>query len=190
MKEGDAGGNLIRRLHRLVETIASGRVLAVLTVLAVLFPVVVFPAHGIGELRPLDLYFFYRPDQAYEFLAALGADGRRAYVGMLLTSDMAFPVIYSLALSVLLMLVLRKVYPPASRLRSLCLFPFLAAIADGCENLGLAAATAAFPGRLDAMVRFAAFFTSLKWMLVAFTVLILLLAFTVRLGRDLDGSKP
>jgi hypothetical protein len=186
--QGFFGGPLLQQATRFVDRIASVPVLVVLTLLAVLFPLVLFPAHGVGDLRPLDLYFFYSPDQVYAHLAALGAAGRSAYIGMALTSDMVFPVIYSMALSVTFMLVLRKLLPPASRFRYLCLFPFLTAIADGCENLGLAVATRAFPERADAMVRCASSFTSLKWTLLAVTVLMLLAAVTFRVVRDIRGS--
>lgn len=185
--QGFSGGPLFQQATRFVEHIASVPVLVVLTLFAVLFPVVLFPAHGVGDPGPLDLYFFYSPDQAYEHLAALGAEGRSAYIGMVLTSDLVFPVIYSMALSVALMLVLRKLLPPNSRFRYLCLFPFLTVIADGCENLGLAVATRAFPERADAIVRTASSFTSLKWMLIALTLLVLLVAVTFWVFRDIRG---
>lgn len=185
--QGFSGGSLLQQITRFVERIASVPVLVVLVLLALLFPVVLFPAHGIGDLRPLDLYFFYSPDQVHEHLAALGAEGRGAYISMALTSDLVFPVVYSMALSVALMLVLRKLLPPISRFRYLCLFPFLIVMADWCENLGLAMVTRAFPEQVDAIVHAASSFTSLKWMLIAVTVLMLLVAVTFWLARGIRG---
>jgi len=141
-----------------------------------LFPLVLFPLHGIGDIKLLDLYFSYTPGQAYDYLAALGVEGRSAYVRMTLTSDLAFPVIYSLTLSIALMLILRKLYQSTSPFRYLCLFPFLITIIDWCENLSLAFVTRAFPMRTDAIINSASFFTSLKWSLVVLTVLLLLAA--------------
>ena len=63
-----------------------------LVLLSMFFPAVLFPAHGAGDIRPLDLYFSYSPGQAYEYLVALGVEGRSAYIGMALTSDLVFPV--------------------------------------------------------------------------------------------------
>ena len=148
--------------------------LVVLTLVSVLFPVVLFPLHGIGDIKLLDLYFSYNADQVYNHLAALGAEGRSSYARMALTSDLAFPVSYSLTLSIALMLVLRKLFPSVSRFRYLCLFPFLIVIIDWCENLSLAFVTRAFPVRTDAIISSASFFTSLKWSLVVLTVLLLL----------------
>lgn len=183
-----SGGHLLQQAARFIERIASVPGLVVLSLLAVLFPAVLFPAHGIGDFKPLDLYFSYSPDQVYQQLAALGAGGRSAYARMALTTDMVFPVIYAAALSIMLMLVLRKLLPATSRFRYLCLFPFLIVIADWCENLGLAMVMRAFPERADAMVRSASTFTSLKWMLVVFTVLMLLTSVVIWAARVIRDS--
>lgn len=158
-----------------------------LVLLSMFFPAVLFPAHGAGDIRPLDLYFSYSPGQAYEYLVALGVEGRSAYIGMALTSDLVFPVVYALALSAALVLVLRKLLPLSSRLRYLCLFPFLIVIADWCENLCLAMVARAFPERADALVRSASLFTSLKWMFIALTILMLLTAVTCWVVRAMRG---
>lgn len=166
--------SLLQQPVQFIDRIASVPALLVLMLLSVLFPVVVFPVHGIGDLRPPDLYFHYSPDQVHDYLAVLGAEGRSAYTRMALTSDLAFPVIYSTALSMALMLFLRKGLPPAGRYLSL--FPFLIVIADWAENLTLVMVTRAFPARADAVAGLAGTFTALKWLLIALTVLMLLAA--------------
>lgn len=172
MKQRFSERPLIQQAGRFIERIASVPALALLTLLSILFPAVLFPVHGIGDIKPLDLHFSYSPDQVYEHLAALGAKGRGAYTRMLLTSDLAFPVIYSMALSIALMLVLRKLLPLASTY--LCLFPFMIVITDWFENLSLVMVTREFPERADVIASFASSFTSLKWALIVLTVLILL----------------
>ena len=77
-----------------------------------------------------------------------------------------------MALSVALMIVLRKLFPLASAY--LCLFPFMIVIADWSENLSLVMVTRRFPEHADVIVRYASSFTSLKWTLVVLTVLMLL----------------
>ena len=162
----------IQQADPFIERIASIPALALFILLSLLFPAVVFPVHGISDIKPLDLYFSYTPDQVYEHLAALGANGRDAYTRMLLTSDLVFPVIYSMALSIALMLVLRKLLPLASTY--LCLFPFLIVIADWFENLSLVMVVREFPERADVIAGYAGSFTSLKWALIVLTALILL----------------
>lgn len=166
---------MLQQSVRFIEHISSIATLVKLTLVSVLFPAILFPLYGLGDVKLLDLHFSYSPNQVYEHLAALGEEGRSAYTYMLLTADLAFPVIYSLALSVALILVMKKLFPPASRFRYLCLFPFLILIIDWCENLILAFVTCAFPESVDWLVISASFFTSLKWTLVALTVLMLLM---------------
>ena len=171
---------MLQQSVQFIERISSIPVLVALTLVSVIFPAVLFPAYGIGDIKLLDLHFSYSSVQVYEHLAALGKDGRSAYTCMLLTSDLAFPVIYSLALSVALMLIQQKLFPPDSRFRYLCLFPFLIVIVDWCENLSLAFVTRTFPEPIDWIVSFASFFTSLKWTLVVLTILMLLTAVTIQ----------
>ncbi|NOQ15063.1 MAG: hypothetical protein GQ583_11375 [Methyloprofundus sp.] len=179
---------MLQKLARFIKRISSVPVLVALILISVLFPALLFPAHGLGDIRLLDLYFSYSPEQVYENLARLGEEGRSAYTCMALTSDLVFPVIYSLALSVALMLTLKKLFPPTSRFLFLCLFPFLIVIADWCENLSLAFVTRVFPEPADLVVSSASFFTSLKWSLVVLTLLMLLMAVVIRIISDIGES--
>ena len=179
MTEASSVNSLVGRFAQFVDRHACVPVLLVLLFLSALFPVIVFPAHGIGDMVPLDLYFSYDPDQVHSHLSALGEQGRRAYAGMLLISDMVFPLFYTSALSVALVLGLRSKLAPGHR--RLCLFPFLVVIADWCENLCLATAVRAYPDSVDTVVRIASISTSLKWALLAVTLLMLLAAAVYRL---------
>lgn len=181
--QGFSGGHLLQQVARFFERIASVPLLVVLTLFSALFPAVLFPAHGIGDIKPLDLYFSYSPDQVYQQLAALGTKGRSASVSMALTTDMIFPVVYAMALSVVLVLVLRKLLPPASPLRYLYLFPLLIVLADWCENVSLSMVMHTYPERADTIVIFASTFTSLKWMLIITALLVLLVTVTLWVAR-------
>ena len=172
---------MLKKLAGIIDRIATVRVLVVLTLLTILFPIVVFPATGLGDVIPLDLYLSYSPGQAYEYLGGLGDNGRIAYARVELTTDLVFPVVYSLGLAVALRMVARKLLP-SSRLQPMCLFPLLIVIADWCENLSLAIVIHAFPDRLDVIVNVASLFTSLKWTLIILVVMTLFItgAFVVR----------
>jgi hypothetical protein len=165
---------LLQKPIGIVDRIATVRVLVLLTLLSILFPTIIFPAAGIGEAQPLDLYFSYSPDQVYEYLDGLGAKGRIAYAKMELTTDLLFPVVYSLALTVALTIVSRKVLPLDSWLQDLRFLPFLVLVADWFENICLAFSILLFPDRSNATATAASFFTSLKWtfLLVALVTLV------------------
>ena len=170
---------MLKQLVGLIERIATVRMLLILTLISILFPAVLFPAAGIGTDRPLDLYFSYSPDQVYDYLDGLGEKGRSAYAKMELTTDLLFPVVYSLALTVALVMAARRVLPADSRLQYLRFFPFLIVIADWFENLGLAAVIHAYPDQRDTIVIAASLFTSLKWVFLTLTVMMLLVVGTL-----------
>lgn len=161
---------LLQRLIRIIDRIATVRVLVLLILLTALFPAVLFPAAGIGNDKPLDLYFSYSPDQVYGYLGGLGAGGRNAYARMELTTDLLFPVVYCLALTVALAIGVRKILPFNNRLGYLYFLPLPVLISDWCENMGLSAVLHAYPDRLDAIIYAASMFTSLKWFFLVLVV--------------------
>ncbi|MDH3979278.1 MAG: hypothetical protein OEU91_02055 [Gammaproteobacteria bacterium] len=168
----------------MIDRIASVRALVLLTLLAILFPVAIFPAAGIGDITPLDLYFSYSPDQVYQYLGELGAKGRIAYARMELTTDLLFPVVYSLALTVALTMGARRILSPDNRLQHLRFLPLLIVISDWCENLSLAVVTGAFPDRLDAIASAARLFTSAKWTFLILVVITLVTAGTLAVTKQ------
>ena len=180
---------LLRKLTEMIDRIATVRVLVILTLLSALFPAVLFPAAGIGDHKPLDLYLSYSPDQAYDYLRGLGENGRIAYARMALTTDLLFPVVYSLTLTVALAIAVRRVLPPYSRLQDLRFLPFLIVLADWCENLSLAVVIHAFPDRLDAIATAASAFTSLKWALLILAVITLLIVAALAFIKQFRDSK-
>ncbi len=166
--------SLLKVPDKLVAQLVSLRALVLLALLSALFPLVIFPAAGIGDRVPLDLHLYYSPDQVREHLDTLGAEGRAAYLAMATGTDLLFPVVYALALSVALALCLRRLLAPDSRLRHLRLLPLLIVIADWGENLNLAVVLRAYPERSDTYAATASLFTSLKWGLLGLVACILL----------------
>ena len=110
------------------------------------------------KLTVPDMKGFYSPAYVYDFLAAIGPDGRHAYQMMHFTTDLAFPLIYGSLL-----------FAGSCRMVSLAKgnkahLPFLAVLpvaADLAENFTLAAITASFP----------AYRAGLTWLAQAFTLL-------------------
>lgn len=188
MAEKRLGGYLSQQTLQFIERISSIPLLVLLTMLSLLFPLVLFPAHGTGDIRLLDLHFSYSPEQVHEHLIVLGMEGRAAYKCMALTSDLAFPIVYSFTFSVAIMLVLRELLSPASRLRYLSLLPFLIVIIDWCENLSLAWVTDIFPERANEIVNFASYCTSMKWSLVALMVLLLFVTVAIWAVNGIRGK--
>jgi hypothetical protein len=179
---------MLDKLSRIIDHVATVRVLVVLTLLATFFPVLLFPAAGLGNDIPLDLYLSYSPDQVYAYLTGLGPNGRIAYARMELTTDLVFPLVYSSALTVAMVMAGRCVLPDG-RFRSLCLFPLLIVIADWSENLCLAMVIHAFPHRFDRIVTVASLFTSLKWTFIILAVMTLLVAGAIVVAKQFGDRQ-
>lgn len=166
-----------------MKRVSSVPLFLLLTLVSLLFPLVLFPLYGIGDHGFLDLYLFYGPEQVRDYLSALGPAGRAAYISMLLSADLLYPVVYSLALSVALTLLWRERSSIENPRRYWTLLPFAIVLFDWCENLSIAWIARAYPDQTEAMVRVASACTSMKWSLVAFTLLLIVSLLTRALLR-------
>lgn len=175
---------MLRHPAKMLDHIATVRVLVLLILLSTLFPAVIFPLAGIGNNKPLDLYLSYTPDQVYDYLNGLGDKGRIAYAKMESTTDLLFPVVYSLTLTVALIMVARRTLSPDSRLQHLRFFPLLIIIADWCENLCLIVEIHAFPDQHDVIATAAGFFTMLKWTFLSLVVITLVTASALMIRKQ------
>ncbi len=152
-------------------------ILLVLAVLAALFYFVFFPAllarqPTLQQTGALDAHLSYTPQQAYQALEAYGPSGRAQYSRAILLLDIIFPVIYTLLLSLLIARGLVHAFPASPRIQLLALLPFAAVLFDWLENASILVLLASFPRRLDGLAAAAGVFTSLKWIILALSVLL------------------
>lgn len=174
----------LNKSFRFLEHITSLPAVLVLAFVSVLFPLLLFPMYGPGNMELLDLHFSYNSELAYRYLEEIGEKGRNTYLSFALSCDLIFPVFYSLTLSMALLLIVRRLPQTNCIFRYICLFPSFIVVADWFENLNLACVIHAFPKRLDSIAGFASFFTSLKWLLIILTVIMLsvLLVYSIAIG--------
>ena len=128
-----------------------------------------------GGLPILDMRKSFTPDDAYELFAALGAEGRRAYLTLHLVPDMLFPIGYALVFSFISAWFLVRLLPLDHPLQWLSLIPLISGLADVLENLLLVIANLAYPGRIDWMVQFAHLLTWVKFGLLPIGLLFLII---------------
>jgi hypothetical protein len=138
-----------------------------------------------GGQGPIDLLYSYSPDQVYGMVAAYGDAGRAYYHGFVLSYDLAFPVIYSLFLSLLIAWLLDRGTTSASRLNLLNLLPLGAGLFDWMENIQIASMLQSFPQTPQTTAQLGSLFTSFKWGFSALSLLALLIA----AGFALRGRK-
>ena len=154
---------------------ATWNSILILLGLIVVFNLLIFPLANKKNqnIIPLDLQFFYSSEKAYSTLAQYSDEGLKQYVIAELTVDLIFPIVYALFLSFLLFKLNKK--------SILSLFPLFIILSDYAENFSIAAIIHYLPSKLPAIVALTSLFTSLKWILIAISVLLILAALVAKL---------
>lgn len=195
-----------------LEQLASWKTILIALVVTMLFAVVIFPSRDrelkrdSGLQNPiLDLRFSYTPDDAYTVMKSLESEGRRLYVETTASEDLVFPLTYVLCLAFTLTAVFQAAFSPtfrtisgkpgahlttagiqaAASFRSITRLPFLVLACDYLENGCLIVLMLIYPTRLNWLARLASIFTSLKWILGAVCVLLIIFGVLIWGARKL-----
>jgi hypothetical protein len=156
--------------HSLTNFIArysTWKSILVLLVLNIVFPAVVFPFfQGNPANIPLDLQFSYSPEKAYELLAQFSSEDLKLYRIMELTADIIYPIIYGVFFSLILFKLSKNIIFAS--------IPLLAILADIIENTGIVILISSLPNQLSAIASITSIFTSLKWILIISSILLIL----------------
>ena len=142
-----------------------------------------------GGIPILDMRESFTPEDAYELFAALGTEGRRAYLMLHLVPDTIFPIGYSLVFAFLSAWFLVRLLPLDHRLQWLSMIPLISGLADVGENMLLVMANLAYPSRIDWLVRFAHLLTRVKFGLLPIGLVFLTVIVVVWLIRQRPASK-
>ena len=136
-----------------------------------------------ASVTPLDLMFFYTPEQAFAMIEKYGDAGRSLYTKIELTADIIYPVIYTLFYGLLLSWLFQRGYKPGSKMQKLNAMPVGAWFFDLLENVGVVSMLAMFPSQPSALAWLTMFFGLLKW-LFAFASIGLVLFGLVKAGMN------
>lgn len=158
---------------------ASLKLVLILLGLVVLFNVFIMPSLGGGEVMvPLDLQFAYTPSQAYDLINSYSEETKHSYMIGEMTKDVAYPIVYSLLMSITLMLL----YPNKWKLAWL---PYIVFAADILENTGIITMLYNYPNQLQIVAWLTSGFSTIKWSLVVLVIVIIL----VGLGKKVLTKK-
>lgn len=120
---------------------------------------------GNPDLKPLDLQLSYSPEKAYELISAYNETERFQYILVEITLDVIYPIVYALLFSFILFMLHKDV--------QIAKFPFLISILDFIENGGIVTMLASYPNELHVVARFTSIFTTLKWIAMGLTVILI-----------------
>ncbi len=135
---------------------------------------VVFLSQVWNNTVPLDLQFFYIPEKAYSWLEAYGAEGRIQYRNILLTADIAWPMLYTLLLVCSISWVFKRSIAEGSKAQLLNVVPLGALLFDLLENACIVTMLSIFPSKPAVLAWIATACTTAKWLFVGASVLVLL----------------
>ncbi len=125
-----------------------------------------------------DMSFDYEADDLFQMAQDYGAEGRRAYIILRFTFDLAFPIVYLFFLVMTLTKLLSYV-PKDSRLRCLNVLPFFGVFFDFIENIMAAIVIGSYPQKVTVAAHIAPYASMLKWLFIgiSFVLIIVLLIY-------------
>ena len=136
-----------------------------------------------NSVLPLDLMFFYSPDQAFAMIEKYGEAGRAIYWKIELTAAIIYPVIYPLFYGLLLSWLFQRAFRPDSSMQKWIVMPVGAWFFDLLENMGIVTMLAMHPGRSAILAWITMIFGCLKWGFFVVTVVLVLIGL-VRAGMN------
>jgi hypothetical protein len=132
-----------------------------------------------ASVLPLDLMFFYTPDQAFAMIEKYGTTGRDLYMKIELTADIVYPIVYTLFYGLLLSWLFQRGFKPDSPMQKYNVVIISAWFFDLLENIGIVSMLSMYPSQSVVLAWLTMIFGSLKWLSFAVTIILVL----VGLGR-------
>ena len=155
---------------------ASVKLIAVLLGLMVIFNLFIMPTlTGDQAATPLDLQFAYTPEQAYQLIDSYSAETRQQYIIGEMTKDLAYPIVYTLFMSLSLALLLPQKW-------KLAWLPYTIFFFDILENIGIITLLINYPNKLITVAWCTSVFSSLKWTMVAVVTVIIFIGLVRKIG--------
>lgn len=158
------------------------------TALFVIFMILVLPSEAIqsdqviGSAPSPDTSFYYTKAELYQMAEAYGQEGRYYYVDSRITFDIVWPLVYAFFLINAISWLLNKTILEESKLRFLNLVPLAGILLDFLENISNMVVMFRYPLRTDILASLAGIFTSLKWVFVGGSFLILVFGVVIWAG--------
>jgi len=115
------------------------------------------------SVTPLDLMFFYSPQQAFEMMDRYGDAGRTTYLTIELTADIVYPIASALFFSLLLSWLFQRGFKPESGIQKFNITPVGSWFFDLIENAVIVPMILMYPTQSALMASLAMILGSVKW---------------------------
>ena len=145
-----------------------------------------------GGVRALDFLIIYRPERAYDMIAAYGEQGRRYYATIAPTLDTVFPLLSGAAFTLAIARVFRHAFSRDDVLHRALFVPVGAMLADLLENAGIVIMLLNYPRELRTVALLTSSMSTVKWTAVSAEIVLVaigLVAWAVRAVRGRTGDQ-
>ena len=180
---------MLNRYSAWLRRVSTGWVALAALVVFVLFLALVLPGQAaeaerfVGDAGSPDMSFLYSAADLYRMAEAYGPQGRQAYIRARFTFDLLWPVVYTMFLVTAISWVYRRAFAADSRWQLANLAPVLGMALDYLENVSAALVMARYPQLTAVVAELTPVFTSLKWVFVNGSFVLLLLGVVVGVWR-------
>jgi hypothetical protein len=165
----------MKNLSKFLYRIANGKLL-----LSLLFIYALFPAYFLKNAEEkinqlagkkvdiIDLSVGFNPQKTLQQVADYGDEARAYYAQTEMTTDVAYPIVYtSLFCIILTLLFHNKAYKP---FKFINLLPFAAMFSDFLENFTIVTLLKSFPNPSEIVAFFCEIFKMAKWISLGFVI--------------------
>jgi hypothetical protein len=169
-----------KRISDWLRQVSNGWVALIALAVFLLFSALVLPGQAAraetdtGSAGSPDTSFYYSADDLYRMAEAYGKQGREAYVRTRFTFDVIWPLVYTMFLSTAISWVYIRAFASDSRWQRANLAPVLGALFDYLENVSTSLVMLRYPDRTPGVDILAPVFTSVKWIFVNGSFVLLL----------------
>ncbi len=140
-----------------------------------------------GDVTMPDTRLTYSVTEITDVFNTLGQEGLNVWAQVHIL-DFLFPLTYMFALAFGTNMELRRLYPNNAHARKLVLIPLLAGISDYVENILVLTQIAAYPSLSGPVIMIASAITSLKWILLGVSFLIIFIFIPLLIYQRLSHS--
>jgi hypothetical protein len=178
----------MQRISQYFYSKSSFWVFLITLALFVMFMFVVLPSESsrsdevLGSAPSPDTSFYYSKDDLYQIAEEYGQKGRLYYLDSRISFDIIWPLVYTFFLINAISWLLDKTILEGSKLRLLNLTPLAGILLDYLENATNMVVMFRFPQPTDILANLAGVITSLKWVFVGGSFLILIFGVVLWVG--------
>ncbi len=172
-------------LQKMANPTNIGILLAIMLVFNLVLLPGLIPVGNAPSIKPLDLQFAYTPQMAYESLHSYSDAIRKSYIIGEMTVDIVYPLFYTLFLSFSIFLIYKHKKDNNALAIQFALVPYIILVSDLLENTGIVTMLAKYPQELISIAWGTSYFSTLKWVTVAFSLLLIVIGLLINLRRKL-----